>query len=64
MAGAHFLEVRGTAEALTSEQPADSPLAPEIIRIHPTRIVAFNVDPHRPGFYARPVRPGNWSAAD
>ena len=34
-------------------------LAPEIIRIHPRRIVSFNVDPDHPGFAARDVVPAD-----
>jgi pyridoxamine 5'-phosphate oxidase family protein len=45
--GVRFLEIRGTAETATAT--ADEPdtaghLAPEIIRIHPRRILGFNVD--------------------
>jgi pyridoxamine 5'-phosphate oxidase family protein len=25
------------------------------IRIHPRRIIAYNIDPDRPGFYARDI---------
>jgi len=57
MAGAHFLEIRGEAEtALRPEDPAGH-LDREIIRIHPRRVVSFNVDPDRPGFAARDVGP-------
>jgi pyridoxamine 5'-phosphate oxidase family protein len=42
--GAHLLEVRGVAEALTD---------PELIRIHPRRVVAYNVDPDAPGLHTR-----------
>lgn len=44
------VEIRGTAEALTN-QPAPIPgFSTEIIRIHPTRIIAFGLDdtPPRP----------------
>jgi pyridoxamine 5'-phosphate oxidase family protein len=53
MGGAHFLEIRGVAETVIVSQDPDGPLAAEIIRIHPRRIVGFNVDPKRPGFHAR-----------
>jgi pyridoxamine 5'-phosphate oxidase family protein len=53
MEGAHFLEIRGTAEAVTDHFPADDHLAPEIIRIHPNRVIAYNVDPERPGLQTR-----------
>jgi pyridoxamine 5'-phosphate oxidase family protein len=57
-AGVRFLEVRGAAETVTGSpgpgQPAtDGHLAPEIIRIHPRRVLAFNVDPDRPGLQTR-----------
>jgi pyridoxamine 5'-phosphate oxidase family protein len=53
MEGAHFLEIRGIAEAVTDTVPADAHLAPEIIRIHPRRVIAFNVDPEHPGLQSR-----------
>jgi pyridoxamine 5'-phosphate oxidase family protein len=57
-AGVRFLEIRGTAEAVTAAagpgQPAaDGHLGPEIIRIHPRRVLAYNVDPDRPGLQTR-----------
>lgn len=51
--GAHFLEIRGRAETVTGVIQTDDLLAPEIIRIHPTRVLSFNVDPSAPGFAAR-----------
>ena len=65
MAGAHFLEIRGVAEPVVGTHEPDGHLAPEIIRIHPRRIVGFNVDPDRQGFEARnviPDRGGNEAA--
>jgi pyridoxamine 5'-phosphate oxidase family protein len=65
MAGAHFLEIRGAAETAIGAHDPEGHLAPEIIRIHPRRIVAFNVDADRPGFEARnvvPDRGGNEAA--
>jgi pyridoxamine 5'-phosphate oxidase family protein len=55
MKGAHFLEVRGVAETAVGTHDAQGHLAPEIIRIHPRRIISFNVDPEHPGFSARDV---------
>src|SRR5580693_6439067 len=55
MEGAHFLEVRGVAE--TAVGTPEGHLAAEIIRIHPRRVVSFNVDPDHPGFAARDVMP-------
>lgn len=37
------LEVRGTAEALTNQTPSSSYMSPEIIRIHPTRIISWGM---------------------
>jgi pyridoxamine 5'-phosphate oxidase family protein len=59
MEGAHFLEIRGIAETVTESEtetgPASSHLAPDIIRIHPRRIIAYNVDPENPGLQTRDV---------
>jgi pyridoxamine 5'-phosphate oxidase family protein len=55
MEGAHFLEIRGVAETTTGTHDLQGHLAPEIIRIHPRRIISFNVDPDNPGFQARNV---------
>jgi pyridoxamine 5'-phosphate oxidase family protein len=42
------LEIRGTAEALTG-QPALMPgMSPELIRIHPRRVIALGLDEPRP----------------
>jgi pyridoxamine 5'-phosphate oxidase family protein len=57
MEGAHFLEIRGDAETAASPRDPTGHLAPEIIRIHPRRVLSFNVDPAHPGFAARDVRP-------
>jgi pyridoxamine 5'-phosphate oxidase family protein len=53
IAGAHFLEIRGVAESALGAPDPESHLAPEIIRIHPRRVISFNVDPDRPGLMAR-----------
>lgn len=53
MDGVHFMEIRGRAETVTGVIPDDDHLAPEIIRIHPTRVITFNIDPGAPGFSAR-----------
>jgi pyridoxamine 5'-phosphate oxidase family protein len=59
MEGAHFLEIRGTAEAVTGSPSADGHLAAEIIRIHPRRVLAYNVDPGQPGLQSRHVAAGD-----
>lgn len=38
-------EVRGTAEALTGQTPTNSYMSPEIIRIHPRRIISWGMGP-------------------
>jgi pyridoxamine 5'-phosphate oxidase family protein len=53
MEGAHFLEIRGVAQTAVGTYDPQGHLAPEIIRIHPRRVVSFNVDPDHPGFEAR-----------
>lgn len=53
MEGSHFLEIRGVAEGVTGHASADGHLAAEIIRIHPRRVIAYNVDPEQPGLQAR-----------
>jgi pyridoxamine 5'-phosphate oxidase family protein len=55
MEGAHFLEIRGVAEAVPDAVPGDGHLGAEIIRIHPRRVIAFNVDPEHPGLQTRDV---------
>jgi pyridoxamine 5'-phosphate oxidase family protein len=62
MEGAHFLEIRGVAEATTGTHDLQGHLAPEIIRIQPRRIISFNVDPDNPGFQARNVEPAGEAA--
>ena len=59
MEGAHFLEIRGIAETAVGTHDPQGHLAPEIIRIHPRRILSFNVDPEHPGFAARDVAPAD-----
>ena len=56
--GVSFLEIRGQAEAVPGQVPADPHLAPEIIRIHPRRVLAFNIDPGLPGLQTRNVPVG------
>jgi pyridoxamine 5'-phosphate oxidase family protein len=53
MEGVHFLEIRGVAETAVGTHDPQGHLAPEIIRIHPRRVISFNVDPDHPGFAAR-----------
>jgi pyridoxamine 5'-phosphate oxidase family protein len=57
MEGVHFLEVRGEAEVAIGLHELQGHLDREIIRIHPRRIVSFNVDPDISGFAARDISP-------
>ena len=57
--GAHFLEIRGAAETAAGPRDPAGHLAPEIIRIRPRRVIAFNVDPDNPGFAARDIAAGD-----
>jgi pyridoxamine 5'-phosphate oxidase family protein len=50
-----ILEIHGLAETGIGTDDFDGHLAPEVIRIHPRRIVGFNVDRDSPGFEARNV---------
>jgi pyridoxamine 5'-phosphate oxidase family protein len=59
MEGAHFLEIRGSAETAVGTHDPQGHLAPEIIRIHPRRVISFNVDPASPGFAARNIKPAS-----
>ena len=59
MEGAHFLEIRGTAEAVIGRASADGHLAAEMIRIHPRRVIAYNVDTEQPGLQTRDVVAGD-----
>jgi pyridoxamine 5'-phosphate oxidase family protein len=62
MQGAHFLEIRGVAEAVTG-RPADPHFASEIIRLHPRRVVAYNVDPDNPGLHTRYIAADGYEPA-
>jgi pyridoxamine 5'-phosphate oxidase family protein len=53
--GVRFLEIRGVAEAVPDQTPSDPHLAPEIIRIHPRRVLGYNLDPERLGLQTRVV---------
>jgi pyridoxamine 5'-phosphate oxidase family protein len=48
-AGMRFLEVRGLAEQADAPSAPEDGLSPSIIRIHPRRVVSWNVDPSHPG---------------
>ena len=54
----HFLEIRGVAEAVAGQVPSVPDAAAEIIRIHPRRVIGFNIDPELPGLSIRDVGTG------
>lgn len=58
--GVRFLEIRGTAETATGPHDPAGHLAPEIIRIHPRRVIAFNVE--GPGLRVRDAEGGTTSS--
>jgi pyridoxamine 5'-phosphate oxidase family protein len=47
------VEIRGRAEALVDQAPPMARLSREIIRIHPRRVISWNVDPDGPGMRVR-----------
>jgi pyridoxamine 5'-phosphate oxidase family protein len=51
-AGVRFAEIRGPAEQVTVEPPPTG-LSPHIIRIHPRRLVSWNIHPDHPGLQTR-----------
>jgi pyridoxamine 5'-phosphate oxidase family protein len=53
-AGMRFLEIRGIAETATGEAPWAG-LPPEIIRIHPRRVLSLNIEPDRRGLLTRDI---------
>ena len=62
--GAHFLEIRGDAVHAAGPRDPSGHLAQEIIRIHPRRVISFNIDPGQPGFAARDIPPADASEPD
>ncbi|HTW99678.1 MAG TPA: PPOX class F420-dependent oxidoreductase [Acidimicrobiales bacterium] len=55
IAGVRMLEIRGVAETARREPEPGGQLAAEIIRVHPRRVLTFNLRPGQPGFEARDV---------
>ncbi|MBD0694984.1 PPOX class F420-dependent oxidoreductase [Streptomyces sp. CBMA123] len=51
------IEIRGRAEARYDETPANPYFSGELIRIHPARVITWNLDPDAPGVEARDVPP-------
>jgi pyridoxamine 5'-phosphate oxidase family protein len=55
MFGTRFLEIRGTAEAVTLDEGAGEGLSTQIIRIRPRRVVGWNVQAGNLGLHVRDV---------
>jgi pyridoxamine 5'-phosphate oxidase family protein len=53
--GTRFVEIRGQAEQVSVKPPATAGVSPQIIRIHPRRVISWNVDPDQPGLQTRDV---------
>lgn len=53
--GVRFLEIRGHAETVSEPEPPEEYLSTRLIRIHPRRVITWNVDPDRPGLQTRDV---------
>ena len=49
------IEIRGRAEAISGQEPRNSYSGPDIIRITPTRIISWGLDPEHPGMTGRTV---------
>jgi pyridoxamine 5'-phosphate oxidase family protein len=58
--GVRFLEIRGQAQTVTLAAPPapEAGLSAQIIRIHPRRILSWNVEPGQPGLRTRDVAAG------
>lgn len=57
-AGTRFVEVRGQAEPAEVDRPPGSPLSPALIRVHPHRVISWNVDPDHPGLHTQDLGAG------
>jgi pyridoxamine 5'-phosphate oxidase family protein len=53
--GMRFVEVRGHAEQAIVSSLSEEGLSPHIIRIHPRRVVSWNVDPEHPGLQTHTI---------
>jgi pyridoxamine 5'-phosphate oxidase family protein len=49
------IEIRGRAEAITGLDPNSPFVGGEIIRIFPTRIISWGLDPNHPDMYGRTI---------
>jgi pyridoxamine 5'-phosphate oxidase family protein len=59
--GVRFLEIRGVAETASGTDPFTGQLPPEVIRIHPRRVLSLNINPAQSGMRARDVTTGSTS---
>jgi pyridoxamine 5'-phosphate oxidase family protein len=50
------IEIRGRAEAIRGREPRNSYSSPDVIRIYPSRIISWGLDPEHPGTTGRTVR--------
>jgi PPOX class F420-dependent enzyme/OxyR family protein/uncharacterized protein (TIGR02246 family) len=58
-----FLEIRGDAERVVSGAPAGQGPGKHLIRIHPRRVVSWNIDPEHPGMHTADVAAAGSSGA-
>lgn len=49
------IEIRGDAEALGGQEPERPGYSPEVIRIHPRRVISWGVEPGEQGMHGRDV---------
>jgi pyridoxamine 5'-phosphate oxidase family protein len=49
------IEIRGDAEVLHRQEPQGPGFAPEVIRIHPRRVISWGVEPGEQGTHGRDV---------
>jgi uncharacterized protein (TIGR02246 family) len=56
--GARFVELRGRAEhAVDPDRATPGGVSVHVIRIHPRRLVSWNIEPGHDGMYAQDLRP-------
>lgn len=57
--GVRFLEIRGRAETVTLPAPPmpEPGMSAQIIRIHPRRVISWNLEPGQPGLGTRDIAP-------
>jgi pyridoxamine 5'-phosphate oxidase family protein len=51
------IELRGRAEAIYGQEPANARSSPDIIRLYPSRVISWGLDPEHPGMQGRSVGP-------